>query len=195
MQALTTTRSVATRRFNALVAAVGELVDAAIERVIVSDRRVRSATEAKRLLAGKNGSAELADKIQGVVALSAPVVRRLARGARFARLPWIMVVSRSLSIGVAVRTGVRELQVLASLIADRIEQSTGERSDPTLVKNLAIDLYLHPRRTPDARDDRLRTVRLTRKWLFQGVFDRSSARRTAKALDAAERLDVRTLSR
>src|SRR5215472_398955 len=139
----------------ALVESVGALADAAIDRVLLTDERVTSASEAKRLLAGEADTEALADKIQRVVVLAVPVVRMLARGARFTRVPWVMVASSSVSIGIAVRAGVRELQLLASLVAYRLEQATGTPADPALVKKVAIDLYLHPRRAPDAAVDKL----------------------------------------
>ena len=73
---------------------------------------------------------------------------------------------------------------------------TGRRApaDPALVKKLAIDLYLHPKRTPQATDDTLHLVRLTRKWVLTGAFGRKTSKRAAKALDAAERLDAAELS-
>jgi hypothetical protein len=67
-------------------------------------------------------------------------------------------------------------------------------SDPALVKKLAIDLYLAPKRTPRLADDRLPLVRLTRKWVFSGAFGRKTSKRAARALDAAERLDAAALS-
>jgi len=173
----------------ALVQAVGDLVDAAVNRVLLTDERVTSAAEAQRLLAGDEDAEALADKIQRVVVLAVPVVRMLARGARFTRLPWVMLASSTASIAIAVRSGVRELQVLASLVAHRVEQATGAPSDPALVKKVAIDLYLKPKRAPDLSDDRLRLVRLTRTWLLRGAFGRNTAKRAAKALAAAEKLD------
>jgi hypothetical protein len=173
----------------ALVRAVGELVDAAVERVLLTDERVTSAAEAQRLLAGEENTEALTDKIQRVVVLAVPVVRMLARGARFTRLPWVMLASSSASIAIAVRSGVRELQMLASLVAYRVERATGEPSDPALVKKVAIDLYLKPKRAPDLSDDRLRLVRLTRTWLLRGALGRNTAKRAVKAFAAAERLD------
>ncbi len=181
----------ATAAGSALVEAVGSLTDAAIDRIVLSDERVTSAAEAKRRLSGREEGEELAGKVQRVVVLATPVVRALARGARFSRLPWAMIASSSISIGLTVRTGVRELQMLASLIAYRLEQATGAPSDPRLVKKIAIDLYLDPKRVPDATDKRLRIVRLTRKWLLLGAFGRKTAKRASKALDAAEKLDAR----
>ena len=178
----------------ALVAAVGRLADRAIDSMLLTNERVTSAADGKRLLAGQADTEALAGDIQRVVVLAVPVVRTLARGARLTRVPWVMVASSAVSIGLAVRTGVRELQVLASLIAYRLEQATGEPSDPALVKKLAVEVYLHPKRTPQLADDKLRLVRLTRKWVLSGAFGRKTSRRVTKALDAAERLDAVGLS-
>jgi len=176
-----------------LVEAVGGTVNRAIDRMLLSDERVASAAEGKQLLAGEPAETFTSD-MQRVVVLAVPVVRRLARGARLAKVPWVMVASSSIAVGVAVSTGVRELRVIASLVAHRLEQATGERSDPVLVKKLAIDLYLHPKRPPRVDDGKLRFVRLTRKWVSVGVFGRKTAKRAGRALDAAERLDGSALS-
>ena len=173
----------------ALVDAVGRLVRAAVDRVLLSDDRVTSAAEGRRRLSGQEGTEELADKVQRVVVLATPVVRIVARGAKFTRLPWAMVASSSVSVGLAVRTGVREIQVLSSLVAHRIEQATGQPADPRLVEKVAVDLYLDPKRKPDLTNDRLRLVRLTRKWVLLGAFGRSTSKRAGKALDAADKLD------
>jgi len=173
----------------ALVEAVGRLVDAAVARVLLSDARVTSAAEGERRLAGQTGTEDLADKVQRVVVLATPIVRILARGAKLTRLPWAMLASSSVAVGIAVRTGVREIQVLSSLVAHRIEQATGEPADQRLVEKIAVDLYLNPKRTPELTDDRLRLVRLTRKWVLLGAFGRTSSKRAGKALAAAEKLD------
>jgi len=128
-----------------------------------------------------------------VVSLAVPVVRVAARGARFTRVPWVMIASSALSIAVTVRTGARELQVISALIAHRFEQA-GAPDDPALVKKLTIDLYLNPKRTPDLSDDRLRLVRLTRKWVLTGALGRKTSKRAARALDAVEKLDTRAIS-
>lgn len=173
----------------ALVDAVDRLVDAAVSRVLLSDDRVTSAADGKLRLSAKQGTEELADKVQRVVVLATPFVRAAARGAKFTRLPWAMIASTSFSVGVAVRTGVHEIQVLSSLVAYRIEQATGAPADPQLVEKIAVDLYLHPRRKLDLADDRLRLVRLTRKWLLLGAFGRTTSKRAERALEAAENLD------
>lgn len=181
-------------KLGALVDAVGRLVDAAVDRVLLGDDRVTSAAEGKLRLAGQEGSEELADKVQRVVVLATPVVRLVARGAKFTRVPWAMVASSSVSVGIAVRTGVREIQVLSSLVAHRIEEATGAPADARLVEKVAVDLYLDPKRRPDLTDDRLRLVRLTRKWVLLGAFGRSSSKRAGRALEAAEKIDGRGLT-
>jgi hypothetical protein len=174
---------------SALVDAVGRLVRAAVDRVLLSDDRVTSAADGKARLSGQEGTGDLADKVQRVVVLATPVVRAAARGAKFTRLPWALVASSSVSVGIAVRTGIREIQVLSSLVAYRIEQATGAPADPQLVEKVAVDLYLNPKRKPDLSDDRLRLVRLTRKWVLLGVLGRKTSRRAGKALEAADNLD------
>jgi hypothetical protein len=180
-------------RVSGLVDAVGGLVDRAIDRVMLSGERVTSAAEGKRLLAGDEAKEAHTGEIQRIVLLSVPIVRRLLRGAKLTKVPWVIVVSSAFSVGIAVRTGVHELRVLAALVAQRVEEETGRPADPALVKKLAVDLYLHPKRRPDAADDSLRLVRLTRKWVVGGAFGRRTSKRATKALDAAERLDAAEL--
>jgi hypothetical protein len=127
--------------------------------------------------------------VQRVVVLATPVVRVVARGAKFTRIPWVMLASSSVSVAIAVRTGVREIQVLSSLVAHQIEQATGRPADQKLVEKVAVDLYLNPKRKPDLTDDRVRLVRLTRKWVLLGAFGRKTSKRAGKALEAADRLD------
>jgi hypothetical protein len=110
------------------------------------------------------------------------------------RVPWVFVASTTLSIGIAVRSGVKEIQALSSLVVHRLEQATGAPADPALVKKLTVELYLHPRRTPNLRTNRLRMVRLTRKWLILGVLGRKTKRRASRAFEAAESIDAAALA-
>jgi hypothetical protein len=175
----------------ALVEAVESLVDAAIDRVLLTGERVTSAAEGRSLLAGESETEAVADKIQRVVVLAVPVIRTVARGARFTRIPWVMVASTTMSMGIAVRTGVRELQVIAALVAHKLETAQGSPPDPALVKRLAVELYLDPKHSPDLGDSRLRLVRVTRKWIVSGAFGRNTSKQAVKALAAAEKLDAR----
>jgi len=173
-----------------LVDAVASLYDHLIDRVLSTPERVTSAAEGKRLLAGDEGNEALADQIQRVAVLAVPVVRTVARGARFTRVPWVLVVSTTLSIGSTIRAGVREVRVIGSLVAHRLEEETGRPADPALVKRLALDLYLSPRRTPAVAARPLPLRRLLQRWLVKGTFGRDTSRGAAKALAAAERLDL-----
>jgi hypothetical protein len=184
----------ASRAGDALVRAVGRLVNRAVDEVLLGDKRVASAAEAKRLLTGEEQSEALADDIQRIVLLAVPVVRAFARGARVVKLPWVVIGSTAIAVGIAVRTGVHEIQMLSSLVAYRLEQATGEPADPALVKKVAIDLYLHPKRQVRLSDDKLHLVRLTRKWVLGGIFGRKTEKRANRALAAAERLDVAALA-
>jgi hypothetical protein len=62
------------------------------------------------------------------------------------------------------------------------------------VEKIAVDLYLNPKRKPDLSDDRLRLVRLARKWVLLGAFGRKTSKRAGKALDAADNLDGNDLA-
>ncbi len=57
----------------ALVEAVGELADAAVDRVLLTEERVTSAAEGKRRLSGASETEELSDKVQRVVVLATPI--------------------------------------------------------------------------------------------------------------------------
>ena len=174
--------------------AAGDVVQQAFERLLSSDVRVTTAAEAKRLLADHEDTEELTDAIQRFVAIATPVARIALRGARFTRVPWVLLVSSAVSIGVTVRNGVRELQAIAALLAHRFEQETGAPPDPALLRKLALELYLKPRRTPDVSDLGLPLARLARRWIVSGALGRNTRGKTEKALDAAERLDVGSLA-
>jgi hypothetical protein len=176
------------------VRAVGRLVNRAVDEILLGDKRVSSAAEGRRLLAANEQTESRADDIQRIIVLAVPVIRALARGARVVKLPWVIVGSTAVGVGVAVRTGVREIQVLSSLVAHRLEQATGEPADPALVEKVAIDLYLHPKRELLLTDDKLRLVRLTRKWVLGGMLGRNTEKRANRALAAAERLDAARLA-
>jgi hypothetical protein len=179
---------------DAVARAAEQVVSAAFERVLSSELRVTSAAEGKRLLAEDDTTEELADTIQRFVGIATPVVRMAARGARFTRVPWVLVASSTLSIGVTVRAGVRELQVLASFVEHLLERATGAPPDPGLVQKLTLELYLSPRRTPDVSTLRRPFVRVARRWIVSGALGRDTRRSTGKALDRAERLDLATLA-
>jgi hypothetical protein len=175
--------------------AAGDVVHQAFERLLSSDTRVTSAAEAKRLLSDHEDTEEMTDAIQRFVGIATPLVRIAFRGARFTRIPWVLVASSAVSLGVTVRNGVRELRAIAALLAHRFEKETGAPPDPALLRKLALELYLKPRRTPDVSGLRLPLARLARRWIVSGALGRDTRGKTERALDAAERLDIAALQR
>ena len=174
-----------------LVDAVSSLYEHIIDRILSTSDRVTSAAEGKRLLAADDGTEAVADHVQRMVVLAVPVLRTFVRGARYTRIPWVLVATTAFSVGSAVRSGVREAQVVGSLIAYRLEQATGRPADPTLVKKLTVELYLKPRNIPKASDLAPPLGQLLRRWLIKGAIGRDTKKAASKALDAAERLDLR----
>jgi hypothetical protein len=175
---------------SALVRAAGNLLDDLVDRLLRTDERVATAAQGKLLIAADDGMEDVADRVQRFVAIATPAVRILLRGARFTRVPWVLVASTAVSLTTTVRAGVRELRVLGSLLAHRLEQATGAPADPALVKKLAVELYLAPKRKPDVARLDLPLAQLARKWLLRGVFGRDTRKAAEKALDAAEQLDL-----
>ena len=175
---------------SALVQAAATLYDDLLTRILVSDERVTSAAQGKRLIAHDDDMEDVADRIQRFVGLATPAIRMLARGAKFTRVPWVLVASTTASTVVTVRAGVHEVRVLAALVAYRLEQATGSPADPELVKKLTLALYLWPKREPDVSSLDLPLGKLARRWAFRGVFARDTRKAAGKALDAAEHLDL-----
>jgi len=174
----------------ALERSAEHVVNRAFDRLLSSDTAPATAAEARRLLADHEDTEELTDAIQRFVAIATPVARIALRGARFTRIPWVLVASSAVPMGVTVRNGVRELQAIAALLSHRFEEAAGTPPDPALLRKLTLELYLRPRRTPDVSDLTLPLVRLSRRWIVSGAFGRNTRGKTEKALDAAERLDV-----
>jgi hypothetical protein len=178
---------------NRLLDAVGGLFDHVIDRILLSPDRVTSAAEGKRLVAADDDTEDVADRVQRIAVIATPIVRTLARGSRFLpRVPWVLVASTTANLVVTLRAGVNEVRVLGSLVAYRLEQATGRPADPALVKQLTLELYLSPKRTPTLSGG-LQLGKLVRKWLFRGAIGRDTRKGAWKALEAAERLDVATL--
>jgi len=170
--------------------AAGDVVHQALERLLSSDIEVETAAEAKRLLADHEDTEQLTDSIQRFVAIATPVARIALRGARFTRVPWVLVASSAVSIGVTVRNGVRELQLLAALLAHRFVHEAGSPPDPALIRKLTLELYLKPRRAPDISNLDLPLARLARRWIVSGALGRNTRKKIERSLDAAEHLDL-----
>jgi hypothetical protein len=155
---------------------------------------VTSAADARRLLEDHEDTEELTDAIQRFVAIATPVARIAVRGARFTRVPWVLVASSAASIGMTVRNGVRELQAIAAVLEYRFRQETGAPPDPALLQKLTLELYLKPRRTPDLPTLGLPLGGLARRWIISGALGRDTRGKTQKALEAAERLELASIA-
>ena len=176
-----------------LLDAVSGLFDSVIDRILLSPERVTSAAEGKRLLTRDDDAEVFTDAVQRVAVVATPIVRTLARGARWLpRVPWVLVATTTASLVVTIRAGVDEVRVVGSLVAHRLEQATGRPADPALVKQLTLELYLRPGRTPTLRGG-LPLGRLVRRWIFRSAIGKDTRKAAGKALDAADRLDVATL--
>jgi hypothetical protein len=169
------------------------LYERAVDRVLAIPDRVTTAEQGKALLASDRRVEALTDKLQKALVVAVPVLRTLSKGSRFSGMPWALVASTTISIGVTVRAGVREVQVLRALVADRVERETGGPADGTLVKKLAVELYLDPGSEPDLSDRRPRYGNVVTRWLFRGMVGRDTRKTATKALEAAEELDVQPL--
>jgi hypothetical protein len=176
-----------------LIAAVGGLLDDLVGRILLSPERVTTAAEGKRLMAADDDTEGFTDTLQRIAVIATPIVRTVARGSRFLpRVPWVLVASTTASLVVTLNAGVREVRVIGSLLAHRLEVATGRPPDPALVKQLAVELYLSPGRTPRL-DAGLPLGRLVRRWLFRSAIGKDTRRSAHKAIDAAERIDVAAL--
>jgi hypothetical protein len=183
-------RGTAVNATRSLADAVAAFYERSIDRMLAGSDRVTSAAEGRAFLVSQEDTEAVADNMQRVVVFAVPVVRMVAKGARFTKVPWVLLSTTAVSTGLTMRTGVREVQVLGSLIAHRIEEATGQIADPALVKKLTVELYLAPRQVPDLSDRRLRLHRLLRRWVFRGATGRKSGKAATKALHAAERLEM-----
>jgi hypothetical protein len=174
----------------AVAEAASRAYAAGVDRLLTAPERVTSAAEANALLASDEHLEELSDRVQKVAMAAIPVIR-IARGAgRFARIPSVLVASTALAAGMTVRRGVRELQVIAALIEHRIEQATGERADPALVKALTLAVYRDPKHEPEPSRNGLRLAPLGIRWALRGAIGRDTGSAASRAVDAAERLDA-----
>ncbi|HEX9259115.1 MAG TPA: hypothetical protein VF855_06215 [Acidimicrobiales bacterium] len=193
-----TRRAKAAAAPRAALRALLDLYDRALDMVLSTPHRVATASDAKTLLATDPGATTdaLVGRIQQVALVVAPLVRRLGRASRKVpggrKLPWVAIGTTAASVATSLRQGVREVQVVGSYLATRIEDATGAPANPALVKALTAQLYLAPDRIPEARE-RPPMARLLGRWLVAGVLGAESVKMAHHAIDAVERLDVKNL--
>jgi hypothetical protein len=181
--------------------AVTSLYDRVIDRMLARPHQVRTADEARAVLDDPSSIdvSAFADQIQQVAIVALPLVRRIGMvrkvpGVR--RVPWVFSLVTLANVTRSIRQGVREVQVIGSYLAARLEAATGAPADPELVKRLTVQLYLSPSRRPHpAPGGRVPALKLLRRWLLYGLVGRTTNKAADRAIEAVERLDVPTLVR
>jgi hypothetical protein len=176
--------------------AAGSLYDRVIDRVLSRPHQVATAAEARALLedADSIDVSAFADQIQQVAIIALPIARRvgaLRRVPGVKRVPWVL--SLVTNVARAIRQGVREVQVVGSYLAARMQAATGQPPDPQLVKALTVQLYLSPSRRPSTADTRVPAGRLLRRWLTHGLVGRTTSKTAMRSIDAVEQLDIAAL--
>jgi hypothetical protein len=176
--------------------AVGSLYDKAIDRVLARPYEVTTADEARAVLDDPDAIdvSAFADQIQQVALIAAPLVRRVGKFKRVPgvkRVPWVLSLVTVANLTRSIRQGVREVQIVGSYLAARIQHATGSAPDAELVKRLTVQVYLAPtRRLDPSEDERIPARRLLQRWLLNGFLGRTSNKAAVRAVGAVERLDV-----
>jgi hypothetical protein len=180
--------------FRSAVTALGDLYDRAVDSVLIRPHEITTADEAVALAQSDfawNADA-LTDQVRKVTLVVLPLLRRtgvVARAPGLRRVPGIAVATTVAAISTQLWSGVKEVQILAALIATRLRRA-GHPADPPLVKRLAIELYNHPERQPTLMSVPTSITSIVARWTMAGVFGRNTSKRARKAFVAAEQLDL-----
>ncbi len=193
--------AVVPRAASTLTRAVGSLYDRAIDRVLARPYEVMTADEARAVLDDPDAIdvSALADQIQQIAIVVTPLLRRAGAfrkvpGVR--RVPWIFSLVTLGNVTRSIRQGVREIQIIGSYLAARLQAATGKAPDPALVKRLTVQVYLAPSRQLDLTetDQRAAAGKLLQRWLINGLLGRTSNKAAVRAIGAIERLDIATVA-
>jgi hypothetical protein len=180
--------------FRSAVLAVGDLYDRAVDSVLIRPHEIGTADEAEALARSDfawNADA-LTDQVRKVALVVLPLLRRsgmIARAPGLRRVPSIAVATTVAAVSTQLWSGVKELQILAALVATRLRRA-GYEADAPLVKRLAIELYTHPERQPTLEAVPTSITKVMARWTVAGVFGRNTSTRARKAFVAAEHLDL-----
>ena len=176
------------------VLALGDLYDRAVDSVLIRPHDIGTADEAVALAKSDfawNADA-LTDQVRKVALVILPVLRRtgmIARAPGLRRVPSIAVATTVAAVSTQLWSGVKELQILAALVATRLRRA-GYEADAPLVKRLAIELYTHPERQPTLMSVPTSITKVLARWTMAGVFGRNTSTRARKSFVAAEELDL-----
>jgi hypothetical protein len=180
--------------FRTAVLALGDLYDRAVDSVLIRPHDIATADEAVALAHSDfawNADA-LTDQVRKVALVVLPLLRRtgmVARAPGLRRVPSIAVATTVAAVSTQLWSGVKELQILAALVATRLRRA-GYEADPPLVKRLALELYTRPDRPPSLESVPTSITKLVARWMMAGVFGRNTSSRARKAFVAAEHLDL-----
>jgi len=180
----------------AAASAAQSLYDRAIDRVLARPYEVTTADEARAVLDNPDAIdvSAFADQIQQVALVAMPLVRRVGRLRRVPgvkKVPWVFSIVTITNLTRSIRQGVREVQIIGSYLAARIEHTTGAPPDPDLVKRLTVQLYLSPTRKADPTvPESVEARKLLQRWLFNGILGRTSNKAAVRAIASVERMDV-----
>ena len=180
--------------------AVGSLYDRSIDRVLSRPYEVTTADEARALLDDPDSIdvSAFADQIQQVALVALPLARRIGMVRKvpgIRKVPWVLSLVTLANVTRSIRQGVREVQIVGSYVAARVQSTTGRAPDPALVKHLTVQLYLSPSRRPSPNvDERVPAMRLLRRWLLYGLVGRTTNKSAVRAVAAVERLDLPKLT-
>ncbi len=196
-----------------VTARVRALIDGALDRVFDEPFDVRTAEELEDLVAAGPvgvGAAPAATTLTAFGAAATPVARRAlavaTKSGKFAsKAP--LPSSKAFKVGLASipvalrlsttsRRGVRELQLLASYVINRLRVA-GVAPDRDLVRSLTLSLYLDPARRPTLEINNGRAAGgVARQWVLRSLGGdaepavRARARRQAEAIDRLDLVDV-----
>jgi hypothetical protein len=183
----------------AAASAATSLYDRVIDRVLARPYEVTTADQARAVLDDPDAIdvSAFADQIQQVALIAMPIVRRISRFRKVPgvkKVPWVFSVVTITNLTRSIRQGVREVQVVGSYLAARIQATTGAPPDPELVKRLTVQLYLSPTRKLDPSvDESVPARKLVQRWLFNGLLGRTSNKAAVRAIGAVERLDIASI--
>jgi hypothetical protein len=192
---------------------VRALIDGALDRVFDEPFDVRTAEELENLVAAGPvgvGAAPAATTLTAFVAAATPMARRafamaMKSGKIAGKTP--LPSSKAFKVGMASipialrlsttsRRGVRELQLLASYLINRL-RAVGVTADRGLVRSLTLSLYLDPARRPVLDIPVGRAAGgVARQWVLRSLGGdaenavRARARRQAEAIDRLDLADV-----
>ena len=112
------------------------------------------------------------------------------------RVPWIFSSVTLGNVTRSIRQGVREVQVVGSYLAARLQAATGKAADPALVKRLTVQVYLAPSRQLDLTetDQRVAGRQAAAAVALNGLLGRTSNKAAVRAIGAIERLDIATVT-